>query len=58
MEYFQDPVERILVEAGIGSVADIHNYYQNYVIKYEAKMKKTVEVMVCKQQLELSSAAK
>ncbi|XP_008552335.1 STAGA complex 65 subunit gamma [Microplitis demolitor] len=55
---FPDPVERILVEAGIGSVADIHNYYQNYVIKYEAKMKKTVEVMVCKQQLELSSAAK
>ncbi|CAG5074847.1 Similar to Supt7l: STAGA complex 65 subunit gamma (Mus musculus) [Cotesia congregata] len=55
---FPDPVERILVETGIGNVEEIHNYYQNYVVKFEEGMRKTVEAMVCKQQMELSSAAK
>lgn len=52
-------MERVLVEAGVGNVLDLHDYYQNYVLKYEEKMKRKVEITAEKQrQLELSTTAK
>lgn len=53
-------MERVLVETGVGGVAGIHEYYQNYVLKFEQKMKRKVEIMIENQQrqLELNSAAK
>ncbi|XP_034944623.1 uncharacterized protein [Chelonus insularis] len=55
---FPDVLERILVETNIGSVADIYDYYQNYVIKFEKRVKRNVEIMSEKQQSELSTTAK
>lgn len=53
-------MERVLIEMGVGGVAGIHDYYQNYVLKFEQKMKGEVEVMADhqKRQLELISTTK
>ncbi|XP_033348991.1 uncharacterized protein LOC117233119 isoform X1 [Bombus vosnesenskii] len=52
---FPDILERVLVETGIGGVAALHDYYQEYVLKFEDNMKKKVEAMMEKQrQLELN----
>lgn len=43
------------METGIGGVAALHDYYQEYVLKFEDNMKKKVEAMMEKQrQLELN----
>ncbi|XP_076388266.1 uncharacterized protein LOC100874817 isoform X3 [Megachile rotundata] len=53
---FPDIVERVLLETGVGSVSTLHDYYQEYVLKFEANMKKKVEAMMEKQrQLELNA---
>ncbi|XP_012164561.1 STAGA complex 65 subunit gamma-like isoform X1 [Bombus affinis] len=52
---FPDILERVLVETGIGGVAALHDYYQEYVLKFENNMKKKVEAMMEKQrQFELN----
>ncbi|CAK9825137.1 STAGA complex 65 subunit gamma [Anthophora retusa] len=53
---FPDIVERVLLETGVGGVAALHDYYQEYILKFEANMKKKVEAMMEKQrQLELNA---
>lgn len=43
------------METGIGGVAALHDYYQEYVLKFEDNMQKKVEAMMEKQrQLELN----
>nr|XP_012140848.1 PREDICTED: uncharacterized protein LOC100874817 isoform X2 [Megachile rotundata] len=55
---FPDIVERVLLETGVGSVSTLHDYYQEYVLKFEANMKKKVEAMMEKQrQLELNACS-
>jgi len=53
---YQDAMERVLLETGVGGITALHNYYQEYVLKYEDNMKKKVEEMMEKQrQLELNA---
>ncbi|XP_053976201.1 uncharacterized protein LOC128874979 isoform X1 [Hylaeus volcanicus] len=47
---FPDIVERVLLETGVGGVAALHDYYQEYVLKFEGNMKKKVEAMMEKQR--------
>ncbi|XP_020719130.1 STAGA complex 65 subunit gamma-like isoform X2 [Bombus terrestris] len=54
---FPDILERVLVETGIGGVAALHDYYQEYVLKFENNMKKKVEAMMEKQRMVLDEAA-
>lgn len=54
---FPDILERVLVETGIGGVAALHDYYQEYVLKFEDNMKKKVEAMMEKQRMVLDEAA-
>ncbi|XP_060831717.1 STAGA complex 65 subunit gamma-like isoform X2 [Bombus pascuorum] len=54
---FPDILERVLVETGIGGVAALHDYYQEYVLKFEDNMKKKVEAMIEKQRMVLDEAA-
>lgn len=49
-------LERVLLETGIGGICALHDYYQEYILKFEENMKKKVEVMMEKQrQLELNA---
>ncbi|XP_017763998.1 PREDICTED: uncharacterized protein LOC108553557 isoform X2 [Eufriesea mexicana] len=53
---FPDILERVLLETGVGGIAALHDYYQEYVLKFEESMKKKVETMMEKQrQLELNA---
>ncbi|XP_003693938.2 uncharacterized protein LOC100871771 isoform X2 [Apis florea] len=53
---FPDMLERVLLETGIGGICALHDYYQEYILKFEENMKKKVEVMMEKQrQLELNA---
>ncbi|XP_076626785.1 uncharacterized protein LOC143344512 isoform X2 [Colletes latitarsis] len=54
---FPDIVERVLLETGVGGVAALHDYYQEYVLKFEENMRKKVEAMVEKQRIVLDEAA-
>lgn len=54
---FPDTVERVLLETGVGGVAALHNYYQEYVLRFEENMKKKVEEMMEKQRMVLDEAA-
>ncbi|XP_015607688.1 STAGA complex 65 subunit gamma isoform X2 [Cephus cinctus] len=47
---FPDPVERVLVEAGVGGVVALHDYYQENVLKVEENMRNKVEGMLEKQR--------
>lgn len=48
-------MERVLVETGVGGVTALHDYYQEYILKFEENMKRKVEEMMEKQrQLELN----
>lgn len=40
---YQDAVERVLLETGVGGVAALHDYYQEYILKFEENMRKKVE---------------
>ncbi|XP_016918210.1 uncharacterized protein LOC108001627 isoform X3 [Apis cerana] len=53
---FPDMLERVLLETGIGGICALHDYYQEYILKFEENMKKKVEAMMEKQrQLELNA---
>ncbi|EZA50920.1 STAGA complex 65 subunit gamma [Ooceraea biroi] len=53
--YCDDAMERVLLETGVGGLAALHDYYQEYVLKYEENTRKKVEEMMEKQrQLELN----
>ncbi|XP_034196234.1 uncharacterized protein LOC117611900 isoform X2 [Osmia lignaria lignaria] len=55
---FPDIIERVLLETGVGNVSTLHDYYQEYVLKFEENMKKKVEAMMEKQrQLELNACS-
>jgi len=55
---YQDAVERVLLETGVGSVTALHDYYQEYILKFEENMKKKVEKMMERQrQLELNACS-
>ncbi|XP_031836633.1 uncharacterized protein LOC116428739 isoform X2 [Nomia melanderi] len=54
---FLDIVERVLLETGVGGVAALHDYYQEYVLKFEENMKKKAETMMEKQRMVLDEAA-
>lgn len=43
-------MERVLLETGVGGVAALHDYYQEYVLKLEENMRKKVEIMLEKQR--------
>lgn len=48
-------MERVLLETGVGGVVALHNYYQEYVLKFEENMKRKVERLMEEQrQLELT----
>lgn len=40
----------MLLETGMGGVAALHDYYQEYIIKFEENMKKQVEETMEKQR--------
>lgn len=43
-------MERVLLETGMGGVAALHDYYQEYIIKFEENMRKQVEETMEKQR--------
>lgn len=52
----QDAVERVLLETGVGGVSALHDYYQEYVLKFEENTRrKTEETMERQRQLEFST---
>lgn len=53
---YQDAVERVLLETGVGGVSALHDYYQEYVLKFEENTRKKVEeTMERQRQLEFST---
>ncbi|XP_012287384.1 STAGA complex 65 subunit gamma-like [Orussus abietinus] len=48
---FPDPMERVLVESGIGGAVALYDYYQEYVLKFEQNMKTRVEKLAEEQRL-------
>ncbi|XP_011164296.1 STAGA complex 65 subunit gamma isoform X2 [Solenopsis invicta] len=50
---FPDAMERVLVETGVGGVSALHDYYQEYVLKFEENTRKKVEETMEKQQRQL-----
>jgi len=54
---FPDAVERVLLETGVGGVSALHDYYQEYVLKFEENMKKKVEETMERQRMVLDEAA-
>lgn len=55
---YQDAVERVLLETGVGGVSALHDYYQEYVLKFEENMKRKVEeTMERQRQLELNACS-
>ncbi|XP_046814440.1 STAGA complex 65 subunit gamma-like [Vespa crabro] len=54
---FPDAMERVLLETGIGGVTAIHDYYQEYILRFEENMKRKVETMMEKQRIVLDEAA-
>ncbi|KAL6428046.1 hypothetical protein ACFW04_008432 [Cataglyphis niger] len=53
---FPDSVERVLLETGIGGVTALHDYYQEYVIKFEDNIRKQVEETIERQKMVLDEA--
>ncbi|XP_066585934.1 STAGA complex 65 subunit gamma-like isoform X2 [Prorops nasuta] len=47
---FPDAMERVLLEAGVGGIVSLHDYYQDYVIRFEENMKKKVIQLAKKQK--------
>ncbi|XP_015181222.1 PREDICTED: uncharacterized protein LOC107068902 isoform X1 [Polistes dominula] len=54
---FPDAMERVLLETGIGGITAIHDYYQEYILRFEENMKTQVEIMMEKQRIVLDEAA-
>lgn len=50
-------MERVLLETGVGGIIEIHNYYQEYILKYEQKVKrKTEKILEEQKQIELNAS--
>ncbi|XP_018396240.1 PREDICTED: uncharacterized protein LOC108774596 isoform X2 [Cyphomyrmex costatus] len=49
---FPDAVERVMLETGVGDVSTLHDYYQEYVLKFEENIKRKVEEMMERQRLD------
>lgn len=46
------------METGVGGVTALHDYYQEYILKFEENMKRKVEEMMERQrQLELNTCS-
>lgn len=46
------------METGVGGVAALHDYYQEYILKFEENMRKKVEEMMERQrQLEINACS-
>ncbi|XP_071638367.1 uncharacterized protein [Temnothorax longispinosus] len=54
---FPDAVERVLLETGVGGVSALHDYYQEYVLKFEENTRRKVEETMEKQRMVLDEAA-
>jgi len=55
---YQDAVERVMLETGMGNVSALHDYYQEYILKFEENTKRKVEEMMERQrQLELNACS-
>lgn len=51
-------MERVLLETGVGGVAALHDYYQEYVLKFEENTRRKVEeTMERQRQLELNACS-
>ena len=49
-------MERVLLESGVGGVVALHNYYHEYILKYERNVKVKAETLLEEQrQKELSA---
>ncbi|OXU25410.1 hypothetical protein TSAR_012628 [Trichomalopsis sarcophagae] len=52
---FPDAMEKVLVEANVGGIIGLHNYYEEYILRHEKNVKRKVENKVEQQrQLELN----
>lgn len=47
-----------MLEVGVGGVAALHEYYQEYILKFEDNMRKKVEEMLEKQRIEFDACNK
>lgn len=54
---FPDAVERVLLETGMGGVSALHDYYQEYVLKFEENTRRKVEETMERQRMVLDEAA-
>ncbi|XP_011866259.1 PREDICTED: uncharacterized protein LOC105561138 [Vollenhovia emeryi] len=54
---FPDAVERVLLETGVGGVSALHDFYQEYVLKFEENTRRKVEEAMEKQRMVLDEAA-
>ena len=51
-------MERVLLETGVGGVSALHDYYQEYVLKFEENTRRKVEeTMERQRQLELNACS-
>jgi len=55
---FHDAMEKVLLEAGVGGVIALQDYYQGFILRFEKKMKREAEIMAEEQRLELSTCSK
>ncbi|XP_032671580.1 uncharacterized protein LOC116844304 isoform X2 [Odontomachus brunneus] len=55
---FPDIMERVLVETSVGGVTALHDYYQEYILKFEENMKGKVEEMMERQRILDEAASK
>ncbi|KAG5323346.1 ST65G protein, partial [Pseudoatta argentina] len=55
---FPDAMERVMLETGVGNVSALHDYYQEYILKFEENTKRKVEEMMERQrQLEFNACS-
>lgn len=54
---FSDTFERVLLETGLGGVAALHDYYQEYILMFEENTRRKVKTMMEKQRMVLDEAA-
>lgn len=43
-------MERVLLETGVGGVTALHDYYQEYVLRFEENTRRKVEEMMERQR--------
>ena len=42
----QDPIEQVFHELGIGSMVNLHEFYQNRIIRYHENMERTCQQLM------------